>query len=236
MMAATVSAGQPPLPFNAGEKLTYSVRWEMVRAGKAEFLVHGVTTLDDQKAWFFELNVKSNKYVDVLYKIRDRYRGFTDSDFTHSVLYARDQSGKEKREVRVKFDWKKNTATYSNYGGKREPIEIPPHTFDPLTSIYKMRLLDLKANETITFPVTDGKKQFIQTVHVKEKQTLSLQNGPVDTWLLVPELNHFSGVFERSKDADVKVWITADEKKIPVRIEVKVFIGSVIFDLMSQSG
>ncbi|MBT7714010.1 MAG: DUF3108 domain-containing protein, partial [Deltaproteobacteria bacterium] len=40
--------------------------------------------------------------------------------------------------------------------------------------------------------------------------------------------------FKKSKNPTVKLWVTADDRKIPVRIKVKVFIGSIIFDLVSM--
>ncbi|MCD4719577.1 MAG: DUF3108 domain-containing protein [Desulfobacula sp.] len=54
-----------------------------------------------------------------------------------------------------------------------------------------------------------------------------------DTYLLALKANHFSGVFKKSENPTVKLWVTADDRKIPVRIKVKVFIGSIIFDLVS---
>jgi len=226
-------AGETSLPFSIGEEIEYSVSWEMVRAGKATFRVLPLTTLNGKKAYHFLLNVKSNRYVDMFFKIRDRLEGFTDSELTQSLLYRKIQSGKEKRDVRVEFDWKKKTAVYSNNGGKRDPIEIPLKTFDPVSAFYKMRAIDLGANQDLSFPVTDGKKCFTQKGSVVNREKIDLPVGTFDTYVLVPGVNHFSGVFKKSENPTVKVWITADDRKIPVRIKVKVFIGSVIFDLVS---
>ena len=224
-------AADKPLPFSIGEELSYKVRWEMVRAGKATFRVLPHAIYNDQKAWHFEFQVKSNRYVDMFYKIRDRLNAYTDIGFTHSIFYKKTQSGKDKKKIEVVFDWNKKTATYSNFGGKRDPVGIPEHTFDPISAFYKMRTTDLVAGQTLSFPITDGKKQFIQTAQVIEKQVLHRNGEKVETWLIIPAVNHFSGVFKKSKNPTVRVWVSADEKKIPIRIKVKVFIGSVIFDL-----
>ncbi len=233
LMDSQVKASENKLPFHVGEKLTYNVRWEMINAGKVKFLVQPFTTLDGEKAWHFDLQVKSNRYIDRLYKIRDHMEGFADETFTRSLFYQKIQSGKDKRQVKVVFDWENHNATYSNFGNKRDPIKIREHTFDPISSFYMMRTLDFKEQQTLSFPITNGKKQFIQKVHIKERQILDLSSGKVDTFLIIPEVNHFSGVFKKSENPTVRVWMTADEKKIPVRIKVKVFIGSVIFDLVS---
>ncbi|MCP3872716.1 MAG: DUF3108 domain-containing protein [Desulfobacteraceae bacterium] len=226
-------AGEKVLPFSIGEHIQYTVRWEMIKAGEANFQVHDTTTVNGEKAYHFTLEVKSYSYVDMFYKIRDRHESFTDDAFCQSLLYKKTQSGKDKKQAEVQFDWVANTATYSNFGEKRDPIEVPLKTFDPLSSFYKMRTLDFKTDSNLSFSVTDGKKKFIQKGDVIKKEKITVPSGTFDTYVISPQVNHFSGVFKKSEDPSVKVWITADDKKIPVKIKVKVFIGSIIFDLVS---
>ncbi|MBU1698178.1 MAG: DUF3108 domain-containing protein, partial [Proteobacteria bacterium] len=104
---------------------------------------------------------------------------------------------------------------------------------DPVSAFYKMRAIDFETDENLSFPVTDGKKYFMQKGKVLGKEKITLPSGTFDTYVLVPQVNHFSGVFKKSENPTIKLWITADDRKIPVRIKVKVFIGSVIFDLVS---
>jgi len=227
------SAGGKMLPFSVGEEIQYTVRWEMIRAGKAKVKILPFTTLKGEKVYHFLLEVKSSRYIDMFYKIRDRLEGFADLELSRSLLHKKTQSGKDKRQVIVKFNWKKKTATYSDFGDKREPIEIPLETVDPVSAFYRMRTLNFKTDQNLSFPVSDGKKCFIQKGEVIKKEKISLPSGTFDTYLIVLNVNHFSGVFKKSENPTVKLWVTADDRKIPVRIKVKVFIGSVIFDLVS---
>jgi hypothetical protein len=228
-------AGEKVMPFSIGEKLHYTVSWEMISAGKATFRVLPLTTVNGEKACHFLLEVRSNRYIDMLYKIRDRLEGFTDLGVSQSLLHKKTQSGKDKREVMVRFDWETKTARYSNFGEKREPIKIPLNTVDPISAFYKMRALTFKTGQTISFPVTDGKKHFIQTGEVMKKEAITLPSGTFDTYLLALQVNHFSGVFKKSENPTVTLWVTTDERRIPVRIKIKVYIGSVIFDLVSAN-
>ncbi len=52
----------------------------------------------------------------------------------------------------------------------------------------------------------------------------------------VNELKHIGGVFEKSKNAEIKVWVTADTRRIPVKIKSKVVVGSFIGELISDAG
>lgn len=227
--------GARELPFKAGEEIRYSISWEMIPAGKAVFKANDFTTVKGEKAWYFTLEAKSNSYVSLFYKIRDKFESYTDKAFTHSLLYTKTQRGSEKKQIKVKFDWEKLLATYSNFGGRRPPVEIKEGTFDPLSSFYKLRTLDLVKKEDLFFPVTDGKKTFIQKGEIIKKETLELSSGTYETYLIIPSAEHFSGVFKKSDNPTIKVWVTADERQIPVRVKIGVFIGSVIFDLKSFS-
>ncbi len=227
------------LPFSVGEEIHYTVSWEMIPAGDAWFKVNDFTSVNGRKAWHFVLEAKSRRFIDLFYKIRDRLESYTDDAFKKSLLYKKTQTGKADKQVVVQFDWEHHTATYSNFGGKRDPIEIPEETYDPLSSFYKLRTLDfsglkdLKTGPGLFFPVTDGKKCFIQKGEILRKEKLSIASGTYDTYLITPQVTHFSGVFKKSKDPTVSVWVSADGKQIPVRIKIKVKIGSIIFDLAS---
>jgi len=221
------------LPFFFGEEITYTVRWEMIKAGNATLKVLPLTKRDGKNAYHFELDARSARYIDMLYKIRARLEAITDMDFTQSLLYKDTQSGKKTKTVKVNFNWKKKRAVYSNFGKKRTPIDIPLNTFDPLSAFYKMRTLPFEINQTLSFSVTDGKKVFTQKGQIISREKISVSSKTYDTYQMDIEVNHFSGVFKKSENPTVKLWIMADERKILVRIKVKVFIGSVIFDLVS---
>lgn len=230
-MTPVCQARDSVVPFSIGEEINYTVRWEMIHAGSASFRVLPFTTVNGKNAYHFSLEATSNRYVDMLYKLRLRMEGFVDSEFTRSLLHRKTQTGKEKRQVAVEFDWEKKTATYSNFGEKRNPIQIPSDTFDPVSAFYKMRTFDFESDQNLSFPVTDGKKCFTQKGMVVTKEKITLATGTFDTYVLVPQVTHFSGVFKKSKNPTVKVWVTADDARIPVRVKIKVFIGSIIFDL-----
>jgi hypothetical protein len=221
------------LPFSPGEEIFYDIRWQRIKAGSCSIKVLPFTQVDRFPVFHFQMTIQSNSVVDKIHKIRDVLEGFVSKDFSGSLLYTHTARGKEKKARRVEFFREKNEVIYSESGHRNDPLEIPENTFDPVGSFYQMRTLDLGVGKTLMFPVTDGKKTFFQRGEVVKKETISTPLGLVDAVVLVPSSTHFSGVFEKSKNPKVWVWISADEKKIPLRIEVKVMVGSIIFDLAS---
>ncbi|MCP4371454.1 MAG: DUF3108 domain-containing protein [Deltaproteobacteria bacterium] len=224
-------------PFRPGEKLTFKLKWYFIPAGEAVLEVLPIEIINGIKAYHFVLNVKTNQFFDAIYKIRDRVDSYTDIDITRSILYKKRNAGlAHKRDVVVNFNWDLNEAQYSNFGRKRKPVSLPPGTLDPLSIFYYSRICDFKKNFILQRPVTDGKKCVIGRGKVIKREIIEIQSGRYDTYLLEPELKDLSGVFRKSKNAIIKIWITADKRKIPIRIKSKVVVGSFVGELVSAEG
>lgn len=229
--AGAEEAGAPP--FKPGEKLTFTLRWGIIHAGEATLEVHSNKTIDGREACHFVMTARTNDVIDAFYKVRDRIDAYTDANVEQSLHYRKKQKeGKHEKDAVVRFDWEKGTALYTNFGNPRDPIEVAPGTLDPLSAFYFTRTVPMAENQIIERPVTDGKKSVIGRVTVAGRETIETPLGTFDTFLLEPELEHVGGVFEKSDKAKLQVWVTADHRKIPVRVRSKVVIGSFIGDLV----
>lgn len=233
----SVSAVERPhrdAPFRPGEKLTYQLNWEFIPVGIAVLEVLPGKILAGKPVHHFALTVRSNAAIDRIYKVRDRIESLADAALTRSLLYTKKQrEGKHRRDVEVTFDWLHMTAQYANFGKKREPISIPPGTFDPVSLFYAFRLHDLKENMQLTAPVTNGKSLILGSAQIHAKETLKVATGCYETLVVEPDIKDAGGVFEHSEDARLKVWITNDARHIPVRITCRAPVGHFIAELVS---
>ena len=232
--AGTTNEGEGNFPFQPGEKLTFQVNWSFIPAGEAVLEVLPVETINGVKSYHFVMTAKTNSFADIFYKVRDRIDAYTDIEMNHTILYKkRQREGRTKRDVIVNFDWKKGEAQYSISGKKRNPISILPGTFDPLAVFYAFRLHNLKKGIELQIPVTDGKKCVIGKARVIRRERIEVPIGIYDTYLVEPDLEHIGGVFRKSKDAKLQIWVTADNRRIPLRIKSKVIVGSFVAELIS---
>jgi len=212
-----IQAAEKDFPFYPGEKLTFQLKWTVVPAGEGILEILPIETIKGVKAYHFVLTAKSNSFIDYIYKVRDRIDAYTDIEMTN-------------------FNWDNNKAQYSTLKNVREPIDVLKGSFDPLSAFYYTRLFDLKEKLIIERPVTDGKKCIIGKAFVIKKETLKLTSGTYDTYLIEPEIKHVGGVFEKSKNAKIQVWVTADRRRMPVKIKSKVVVGSFVGELVSATG
>ncbi len=66
-----------------------------------------------------------------------------------------------------------------------------------------------------------------------KKERITVPAGTFDTYLIEPELKDVGGVFKKSKNAKIQLWITADRRRIPVKIKSKVIVGNFTGELVT---
>jgi hypothetical protein len=230
-------AGQKKVPFHPGEKLIFELKWSFLPVGEATLEILPIRTINATRAYHFRLTAKTYPFIDLFYKVRDQIDAFTDTEMTHSVYYKKVQvEGGTHRDIVIDFDWHNKVARYSNFEKERREIPLPNGTFDPLSAFYYVRTQDLAVGKVLKRPITDGKKSVIGKMRIVKRERIVIAKQKYDTFLIEPELKHVGGVFEKSKNAKIQVWVTADKWKIPVKLQSKVVVGSFTGTLRSAAG
>ena len=243
-LITTVQAGDtppPPAAFKAGERLTFELKWTIIPAGEAVLEVLPLEHMAGRNAYHFVLTAKSNAFVDVFYMVRDRIDAWADTNLNQSLLYRKKQhEGDSRRDITVSFDWDEMTAQYINRGTNRreigKPIPITRGTFDPLSIFYWCRSVHLAVDKRIQRPVTDGKKHIMGVADIIRQEKVTVPAGTFDTFLLEPELAQVGGVFEKSPEASIQLWVTTDHRHLPVKLASKVVVGKFTGELTSMTG
>lgn len=215
--------------------MTYEGTWGPIPAGEITLEVLPKETIAGIETYHFAMMTKTNAAVDLLYKIRERQDSFIDTGMTHSILYKKRTESKHPRDVIVNFDWEKREAVRSNFGEKSPPIQILPGSFDPLALLYILRLQDLKENSVIEIPVTDGNTNYAVKATVGKRDVIEIQGEMHHAFEVTPDMDRLEEVVKKSENPQLKVWYTADEKKIPLRIRSKVGIVSFVFELVRRN-
>ena len=229
------SAAAKSPPFRQGERMVYRAMWGIIPAGEAVIEVLPTATIDGVKARHFAMTTNTNPEVDVFYKIRERQDSYTDIPMTRTLQYRKNNTGDHPRDVIVTFDWDSRTATYASFGNAEKPVEILPGSFDPLALFFVIRTHPLKLGDVIEIPITDGKKCITVRASVAGRETLTIEGKVYDTYLVIPDMERLQGVVPQKGDPSLKIWFTADQRQIPVKIQSKVVVGSFVFELVSAT-
>jgi hypothetical protein len=228
-------AASKSLPFKPGERLVYRAVWGFIPAGEAVIEVLPDTSVDGTRARHFVMTTTTNSRVDVFYKIRERQDSFPDAAMTRSLQYRKKSTGDHPRDVIVTYDWKNRTATYASFGNAEKPVEILPGSFDPLAIFFVIRTHRLEPGGVLEIPVTDGKKCIAVKAAVAGREAVAIDGQVYDTHLVIPDMERLQGVVPRKDDPSLKIWFTADDRQVPVKIQSKVAVGSFVFELISAS-
>jgi len=242
--------------FFPGEKLKFRLKWGLIPAGEALLEVLPIEIIDGIESYHFVMTARTNAFIDAFYKYRSRIDAYADTGMTRSIMYRKTVEARKKiREVVVNFDWEKSEVRYhsvkkyadeaakasrkKNFKGKsrtrKSSIPVLPGSFDPLSVFYYSRSISLNEKTHIQRPVSDGKKCIVGAAKVKRRDKVRLDSGTYDTYLIEPSLEHLEGVFEKSKKAKIQLWITSDERRIPVKLKSKIVIGSFTGELISYT-
>jgi hypothetical protein len=183
------------------------------------------------------MTARSNSFVDIFFKVRDRIDSYADAGMNHSLYYKKDQKeGKTRRNIRVDFDWEENKSTYVNFDTEPKVISLMPRTFDPLAIFYYSRLLDFEKVKEFEHPLTDGEKNMIGIMRVIGEETINVPAGTYETLVLQPDLKNVEGVFSKDPKSRIKLWVTNDERRLLVQMKSKAKVGSFVAELVAVEG
>ncbi len=220
-------------PFSSGEYLHFVVSYGIMLAGYATIEVHEDKDFRGEDTFKFITTAKSRKAFDWVFKVRDRTESYFDKIKAHSVRFEKHlREGSYEVDIEIDYDQDSLKAHYYNdrkgKKPKRATINIPENVMDPLSALFFVRTQDLQVGKEILIPATDNKKVYNIKVIVHRLETVEVKAGTFKCWVVEPVMAD-GGVFK--KDGKVMVWLTADKKKMPVKMETKVYIGSIVAEL-----
>ena len=91
---------------------------------------------------------------------------------------------------------------------------------------------NLGEGHTLSGVVADRKRCLQAVSHVRGRQDIQSGGQTWDTWLVEPDLSQVKHVFEKNPNAQLQIWVTADERRIPVKLKSKVSVGSFSAELV----
>jgi len=220
------------LPFGPGEKLSYEIYWTFIHAGSATLEVLPPAEAEGRPALHIRALARSTPFVDKFYRVRDTMQSWIDPQVTRALLYQKDQEeGDYVRHYLVRFNPQGNMAFRYSKGVFKNAVAVQPGSFDPLSMLFLFRTRPLAVGYEFAAPVTDGEKAIIGKARVLRRETVTTPAGAFDTYVVQPEVKDIGGVFRKSPGATLTVWITADARRIPVRVQSKVIVGHFSLEL-----
>jgi len=232
--AAVIADAQPTS--NTRERLGFNLYWGFIKVGEAVMEELPNAFLDGQVARHFRLKIRTNALIDLIYKVRNEIETFTDLEISRSLLYRKKQfEGGSQKDVTVKFDWENRKASHLNSGKFGQETELLPGTFDPLGILYYLRTFNFAKAGRFEAPVADGKKCIVSSVTLQGTELLHFEGKSHEAVILQSEMKDIEGLFENSGDSRFTLWLSTDHARIPLKIHIEMFFGTVVCKLVSTT-
>ena len=219
------SARHAKVPWKIGEYFQFSIDWSGLNGGNALMQVQNMQSVDGHRSWRIVTKAESNSFVSKFYKVRDRAESFIDQDSLFSRKFEKHlREGSYKKDLSVRFDQAKHKAIYED--GKT--FDVPHRVHDVLSAFYYIRTCPLPEGAMITIPTHDNEKSYDMVVRVIRRERIEVPAGKFDCVLVEPMLKS-EGIFKAK--GEMFVWLSDDERRIPVQVKSKVPIGSISVSL-----
>ncbi|MDX8404816.1 MAG: DUF3108 domain-containing protein [Mariprofundus sp.] len=227
---AQAESKQACMPY-IGEHMGFDVGWEFINAGSATMDI-----IATDSGWQTKTFAKTNKVLDIFKKVRDYItaegiciNGRMQSTLFDANLRERKYTAKKKTE----FLWQQDKVIYTQHKN-RESFDVPAGHLSVIDAFLAVRQLPLKAGESYRIPVFDSRERYEIIVDINDKhETVTAPWGEKINCLLVTPKLKTAGIF--TDRGEMTLWMSDDERHLPLKIMVKIKIGRIKVRLTEYS-
>ncbi len=219
--------------FTYGEKLTFAVKYKFVTAGYAVMSVgNKPITVSGRPTYDVRFSVRTTNSFDKMFKVRDIYRTWIDVDGLFPWKFQqRVREGDYKKDFSANIDQVARKARTT-----KGTFTVPSYVQDVLSAFYYTRAYDLgkmRKGQSFTLKNFYGKNAHTLRVIHRGNETIETDAGTFRCIKLEPMVAQ-GGLFK--SEGSVYLWVTDDDRKMPVKVSAKVAIGSIDSELVKYSG
>lgn len=206
----------------AAETLVYEVNWGPFRAG---YLVLTVEPVQHNKTIKLGGKALSSNFISAFYKMRDYVISTVDSDGLYPLFFEQHiREGKRYKSDRwILYDHTAKRAVIKER--ELKTVDAPPFLHDYLSLLYQVRSMKTEPGDTFCFNIYMHKKVYPLWFQCRESKEIKVGCGTFNCTLIEPKLVGDGGAFNR-KDR-IEVWISNDERRMPIQIKSKIKFGAI---------
>jgi hypothetical protein len=221
------------IPFRPGQSLTYRVSWAGIPAAGATIRMR---PNDDNPALLTgEINIATNKLVDVLYKMRDYVKeNFASSSLLPHDVYIKQSQNHRGDEYVITFDHQAGVVDMT----RRTPHKTEhakfhsPNPLGPISGPLMALSQPFELGHTLVFDVFVGENRYVIALKIQQRERIRTTLGVFNAVRITPTMVYLSNNQARGQAREVTVWVSDDARRLPLRVQAQAFFGYVIADLV----
>jgi hypothetical protein len=222
-----------PLPFHPGQELIYQASWIGIPAAGGKVVLHADNS--DPALLSAEIWISTNRLTDKLYRMRDYLReDFGATSLKPAEMNIRQNEGRRHDTFKVTFDHRDHVVTLVKHGprGQQTRKFLSYNPSGPISGAMMALSQPLEAGDSLSFDAFSGTTRYIFELKVVRRERIGTPLGEFDAFRIVPSVIYLSDGKINDEVQDTTLWVSADARRLPLRIESAVFIGTVRIELV----
>lgn len=216
----SVPAWAAPVPFLAGERLTYDVRFGAIKVGNGDMRVVGLDTVRGRMAWHVRFGIRGGTFF---YRVDDVYESWMDVRTLNSLRYRQDTDQGPREALRV-YEIFPERAVFNEVHRENRELASVHDPLDDGSFLYFIRTVPLEVGKTYTFDRYFKPDRNPVTIRVLRRERIRVPAGTFDAIVLQPIIKT-SGIF--SEGGRAEIWLSDDEKRIMLQMKSRLSFGSL---------
>jgi len=209
-------------PFGVGETLVFELKYGFIAAGDAVMMIQELATERGRLCYHIVSVAESKPFFSVFFRVRDVAESYMDVRDLVSLRFEKHiQEGDFRSDDVALFDQDRHVALYPK---RDQLVPLSLAAQDILSSLYYVRMMDLEVGGSVSIENHADKKNYPLEIQVLRRERVDVPAGTFDCVVVEPKLKG-AGLFRHS--GRLWVWLTDDERHLPVLMKSKVIIGSV---------
>ncbi len=238
--APTLNHSLSFVPMAVGEHAQMAFRWLGMTVAYGELTLTERVQHRGRDAWHVVLNVKTTKFLDFLFPVRDEYHSYIDVENLESIRFEKIvQEGDYRADEVVEYDREKKLGHYFSRLNKSEKtFSTDSVILDPISAVYWFRSrIPLEVGKTIDVPINYEESNWRVRVPMVRQEEIQLEeNDSVSAIKMTPFITNLDEhMHEWEKEhqemlsgSKITVWVEKSGNRIPLQVSVKVpLVGSV---------
>jgi hypothetical protein len=223
--SAPVPPSTPPdYPFEVGETLTYSAKLGMLTLGSGTLQVAGIDSVRGIETFRLRFRLQGKT---VFYSLDDVLESYVATDGFESHRFVQDFKENDKPKHRT-FEIFPDSGFYRE-SGKDTTFASPEDPLDDGAFFYFIRITPLEVGKKYVYDRYFKKDKNPVVIEVVKREKMELPDGSKVQCLVLHPVIDTKGLF--SKRSDTRVWLTDDERRLPVQIRSKFPFGTITLRL-----
>jgi len=233
----TTNSQEKPVAFKSGESLRYKMSYSgFLRAGTAVLEVDE-KELNGNKVFHTKGSGWTSGMIKWFFQVDDKYESYFDKDTVKPYVFKRkiNEGGYKKHRI-TSFDYVSNKAYTQDFTLQKDTTVAFFNVQDMLSSFYYLRnrnVKNMKKGEEIAIDMFMDSQVYPFKLRFLGREVLKTKFGKVKTMIFQPLVQ--SGRVFKAQES-VKLWITDDANKIPIKMKADLSVGSLRAELEKYKG